>query len=358
MVSFNALLQNEFLNNTGQDYAIALGIFIVFFVVFKIIDRYVVVFIKSKAKKTKTRWDDVILDFISAIHWQFYAFVSLYVSLLFLELSDIVNRVMDVLFLIFVAFYVAQGLSRIVDHFTEEQLAKRREEGDNGNNSMIKTFGFMFKGIIYSVAVLMILSNLGIEITPLIASLGIGGVAIAIALQSVLGDLFAAFTIYFDKPFKEGDFIIIGDDMGTIKHIGIKSTRIESLQGQELVVSNSELTSIRINNYKQMQERRIAFNVGVEYGTPLAKLKKINKIVEKVVGSTKHARLDRTHFKEFGDFSLNYEIVYYVESPDYNIYMNVQQEINFKLADAFEKENISFAFPTQIIYLKEGDKQK
>ena len=197
----------------------------------------------------------------------------------------------------------------------------------------------------------MALSNLGIEITPLVASLGVGGIAIAIALQSVLGDLFAAFAIYFDKPFKEGDFIIVGNDMGTVEKIGIKTTRIQTLQGQELVVSNSELTNSRVNNYKKMKERRVVTNIGVEYSTPTKKLKKINGIVKKAVETTKESRFDRVHFKAFGDFSLNFELVYYVTSPDYVKYMDVQQEINFKIREAFEKEKIVFAFPTQTIHV-------
>jgi len=204
----------------------------------------------------------------------------------------------------------------------------------------------------------MVLTNLGIEITPLIASLGVGGIAIAIALQSVLSDLFSAFAIYFDKPFKEGDFIIVGNDMGTVQRIGIKTTRIKSLQGQELIVSNSELTSTRVNNYQRMEERRIVFNFGVEYSTSLSKLKKINKIVEKIFKEVNGARLDRVHFHQFGDFSLNYEVVYYVKSPEYAKYMDVQQEINFKLKEYFEKERIVFAFPTQTLFVEKPDKGK
>lgn len=339
-------------NNTGTEYLAALTIFIGLFLILKLFDKYIISFLKKTSKKTKITWDDVVIDFFSAINWQFYAFISLYVATLFLQLPEIVSRVIKVLMIVFVVFYAAQGLSRIVDLVTNRQIEKRKQSDNSSNTSMLKTFAVIFKIAIYAVAVLMILANLGIEITPLIASLGVGGIAIALALQTVLGDLFSAFAIYFDKPFKEGDFIIIGNDMGTVKRIGIKTTRIQSLGGQELIVSNTELTSTRVNNYKRMERRRIAFKFGVTYDTPLKKLKKINELVEKTIKSTKNATLDRTHFKEFGDFSLNYEVVYYVESSDYNIYMNTQQEINFKLKEAFEKENIEFAFPTQTIHVE------
>ena len=351
MPTFEEFLQLTFWNNTGQDYLIALAIFIALFSILKVFDSYIVVFLKKTARKTKIAWDDIAIDFISAIHWQFYAYLGFYIGTLYLTLPDLLEKGLWFLMLIFIAYYVSQGLSRVVDYFTEKQIKKRKASDSLQNTSMIKVFGILFKTVIYSLAVLMILDNFGIEITPLIASLGVGGIAIAIALQAVLADLFAAFAIYFDKPFKEGDFIIVGEDLGTVKHIGIKTTRIQTLQGQELIISNSELTNSRVNNYKRMEERRISFSVGVEYSTPSQKLNKINYIAKKAVESTKHARFDRSHFKAFGDFSLNFEIVYYVTSPDYAIYMDTQQEINFKIQEAFEKEGIVFAFPTQTIHV-------
>lgn len=354
MVSFEQFLETSFFGNSGQDYVVALAIFVGLFVVLKLFDSYVIAFFKLASKKTKADWDDLIVDFMSAIHWQFYAYVSFYVATRFLVLTEFTEKVLVVLLWVFVAYYAAQGFSRVVDYFTNKQIEKRKKSDNASNTSMIKVFGVLFKIVIYIIIVLMFLTNLGIEVTPLIASLGVGGIAIAIALQSVLADLFAAFAIYFDKPFKEGDFIIVGNDMGTVKQIGMKTTRIQTLQGQELVISNSELTNSRVNNYKVMKERRIVFSLGVEYSTPTSKLKKINDLVRKAIESTKHARLDRTHFREFGSSSLNFEVVYYVTSPDYNLYMDVQQEINFKIREAFEKEKIVFAFPTQTIFVEGG----
>lgn len=351
-MAFEDFLNATLWNNTGKDYVVALAVFVGLFLVLKLFDSVVIGFLKRTAKKTKITWDDLVIDFVSAIHWQFYAYLSFYLSVQTLILSARVSRALNYLLIIFVAFYAAQGLSRIVDLFTNKQIEKRKNGDNVANTSMIKTFGIIFKIVIYFVGLLMVLANLGIEITPLIASLGVGGIAIAIALQAVLADLFAAFAIYFDKPFKEGDFVIIGNDMGTVTNIGIKTTRIQTLQGQELVVSNSEMTNSRVNNYKRMEQRRIVFGFGVTYDTPMKKLKKINDIVKKAVESTKNAKLDRTHFKEFGDFSLNYEVVYFVKSPDYNIYMDIQQEINFKIKEAFEKDKIEFAYPTQTLFVE------
>jgi len=341
-------------NNTILDYIIAMGIVALVAVALKVFDLFLVSIFKRASKKTKNKLDDLIVEFLLGIKWPFFVFIGLYLSLKTLVLPELIMKALDYLLIIFIAFYAGKGLVSVINHFVNKEVNKRENKEDPESTSMVKFFGTILKIAVWSVALLMVLGNFGIEITPLIAGLGIGGIAIAIALQSVLGDLFAAFAIYFDKPFKDGDFIIIGNDLGTIKHIGIKSTRIETLQGQELVVSNSELTNIRINNYKQMKKRRVVFTFGVEYSTPLTKLKKIDEIIKKVVKEVKHVELDRVHFKEFGDFSLNYEIVYYVDSPDYNKYMDVQEEINFKIKEAFEKEKIVFAFPTQTLFVEKG----
>ena len=352
MASFNTFLKTPYWNNTGQELLIALGVFIGLFLVFKLFHSLIIVFLKRQATKTKIKWDDMVIDFINAIHWQFYVYLSFYIATLALTLSEIIDKILLTLLIIFIAFYSGQGFSRMVDYFTKEQIEKRKKNDNSQNTSMILVFGTIFKIAIWAIISLTILSNLGIEITPLIAGLGVGGIAIAIALQSVLSDLFSAFAIYFDKPFKEGDFIIIGNDMGTVTKIGIKTTRIATLQGQELVISNSELTSSRINNYKKMERRRIAFAFGIKYDTPTNKMKKINEIVKKIIEKTKLATFDRIHFKEFGDFSLSYEVVYYVESADYNIYMDVQQEINLAIKESFEKEKIEFAFPTRTLHIE------
>jgi len=195
------------------------------------------------------------------------------------------------------------------------------------------------------------LSNFGYNISTLIAGLGIGGVAIALALQNILTDIFASFSIYFDKPFQTGDFIIVGNDLGVVKKIGIKTTRLQTLQGEELVISNKELTETRIHNYKKMQKRRIVFNFGLTYDTSSAKLKKVLQILKGIIDKIEIAELDRVHFNKFGDFSLNFEVVYYLASSDYNEYMDTQQAINLAIKEKFEKDGIKFAYPTQTVFV-------
>lgn len=351
-VTLQAFFDGVWWNNSGQDYALALGIFVVSFVLFRLFNYYLLHRLRNLAKRTKTQWDDLLIDFLQEIRWFFYVLLSCYIALQFLVIPSLVGKIASYVMLVAAGYYIAKGVSCAINHGVEEQIQKRQKEDVHHSGSMLKVLGIILKVTVWSVVLLMVLSNMGVEITPLIASMGIGGIAVALAVQSILGDLFGAFIIYFDKPFKEGDFIIIGQDMGVVKHIGIKSTRIQALQGQELVMSNTELINSRINNYKQMEKRRIAFSFGVKYDTGMNKLKKIKGIVTKIFSSVDGVVLDRVHFKDFGDFSLNYEVVYYVDSSDYTVYMDVQEEINLKLYDAFEKARIAFAFPTQTIELE------
>ncbi len=345
------LKEYAFAGNTGYDYVIFLVIFLVVFMGLKIFRIYVLYRLRKLAEKTKNDIDDLVIDYISGIHTIFYFFISLYLALKYLVLSNFADRVINYMLVIFVAFYAVLAVNMIIDYFTRKEIEKRKEQNKQ-DTSLVKVLSNIIKSAVWVIAILLIVSNFGVDITSLIAGLGIGGIAIAFALQKILEDIFSSFSIYFDKPFEEGDFIIIGEDMGTVKQIGLKTTRLQHLMGQELVVSNRELTSTRVHNYKKMQKRRIAFSFGVEYGTPLKKLKKVDAIVKKIIDKIDLAELDRVHFKEFGDFSLNYEVVYYLNSRDYNVYMDTQQEINFKLIENFEKEGIEFAFPTQTIHLK------
>ncbi|MBS3811525.1 MAG: mechanosensitive ion channel family protein, partial [Halanaerobiales bacterium] len=201
------------------------------------------------------------------------------------------------------------------------------------------------------IAILFILDNLNIEIRGLITGLGIGGIAIAFAAQTILADIFSYFTIFLDRPFDIGDFIIIGDYKGVVEHIGIKTTRVRSLSGEQLVFSNNDLTNSRINNYKRMKTRRINFDFGVVYDTPLEKLKKIPQIVEEIITKIEKTDFDRAHFASYGEYSLIYQVVYYVNDSDYKVYMDLQEVINLKLKERFLSEGIEFAYPTHSLHI-------
>jgi small-conductance mechanosensitive channel len=211
------------------------------------------------------------------------------------------------------------------------------------------------KFILWSSILLLALNNLGINVTSLIAGLGIGGVAVALAIQNILGDLFASLSIVLDKPFVIGDFLMIGDFMGSVEYIGLKTTRIRSLSGEQLVFSNSDLLGSRIRNYGRMFERRVVFSIGVTYQTPRERLKLIPEIIREAIESKSKTRFDRCHFMKYGDYALMFETVFYVLSPDYNAYMDIQQAIYFEIHERFEQEQIEFAYPTQKLFVTQSD---
>jgi len=346
----------DFLNyqigsNYGYNYLMAVVSFIVFVVALLIFKSVIIYRLKKLAKKTKTKFDDNIINYINGLRWPFYVFLSLFVSLQFVTISASIDKFLNNIFIIFVVYYSVKFLQNIFDFAADNLKQKGKKEEAEHYSSVMEVLKKVVKGVLWAIAIIIVLSNFGYNVSTLAAGLGIGGIAIAFAFQAILGDIFASFSIYFDKPFKIGDFILIGNDMGTVKHIGIKTTRIQTLQGQELIVSNKELTETRVHNYKKMERRRISFTFGVEYDTKLKKLEKILEIVKEIFKKIKIADLDRVHFKQFGDFSLNFEVVYYVNKPDYLEYMDTQQEINFALKERFEKESIEFAFPTQTIYV-------
>lgn len=217
---------------------------------------------------------------------------------------------------------------------------------------------FVLRLAVWAFVFLLALDNLGIDITALVAGLGIGGIAVALATQNILGDLFASLSIMLDKPFIVGDFLNVNDYMGSVEKIGIKTTRLRSLSGEQLVFSNNDLLNSRIRNYGRMFQRRVVFSLGVTYETPPEKLKRIPDIVKEAIESQEKVRFDRAHFQKYGDFALLFEAVYYVLSSDYNLYMDIQQSINLRIYERFAEERIEFAYPTQTLYVARlGDAQ-
>ena len=215
--------------------------------------------------------------------------------------------------------------------------------------------GILLRVVVWIMMFLAILSNIGINITALVASLGVGGIAIALAIQTVLSDVFASLAIGFDKPFEHGDFIVFGDIAGTIEHIGLKTTRLRSLSGEQIVCSNTILLQQTIHNYKRMQQRRIVFKFGISYATPSDQVRAISPLVKEIIQDIETTRFDRAHFLAFEDSKLTFEVVYFVLDADYNKYMDIQQEINLQLMAALEARNIRFAFPIRQVEFSGGN---
>ncbi|MCD6270274.1 mechanosensitive ion channel [bacterium] len=353
-MDLNFLSYNLF-GNSIKAYLISLIVFIISLFVLIFFKKEIIKKLQKIARKTKTDIDDLIISFIANIKWPLYFFIALWIASKCISIKGKVESYFSYFILAVVIFYLALALNKLVDFSVSRTLEKRKLEGQKVNVSAIDLLGKVVKGTVWAIAILIVLENFGVNISALIAGLGIGGIAVAFALQNVLADVFACFSIYFDKPFEIGDFIIVDSDAGTVEKIGIKSTRIRTLQGEELIISNKELTEKRVHNYKKMQKRRIVFSLGITYDTPTEKLIRVPEIIKNIIDSFGISKTDRVHFKNFGDFSLNFEVVYYLDSSDYKVYMDTQEKINLGIKQAFEKEKISMAFPTQTIIInKEG----
>lgn len=231
-----------------------------------------------------------------------------------------------------------------------KRISDRRKETDAAGATTLAALGFVGRMVIWCAAALLIVANLGIDVTAMVAGFGIGGIAIALAAQNILGDLFASASIVLDKPFVLGDFIVVDDKSGSVEYIGLKTTRLRSISGEQVIFSNADLLKCRIHNYKRMCHRRIVFTLGVTYDTALEKMSAIPGMVREAIEAREQVRFDRAHFASFGDSALNFEVVYYVLAAEYAVYRDIQQEINLAILRRFTDEKIKFAFPSRTIY--------
>ena len=339
-----------FWGNSVIDYTIALVALVLFLIGFMILQKIVLRTLRKLSEKTKTDIDDTLIGIVDSIRPKFYTFLALYFAMRFLTIPAMAQTVLNALLLIWVAYQIVVALQILIDYIVQKKFFK--EGKDEGNKGIIAFISGLLKVSLWAIAGLAVLSNLGVNVTSMIAGLGIGGLAIAFALQNILADLFNSFAILVDKPFKVGDFITTGAHSGVVKKIGIKTTRIQALQGEEVVISNSELTSARVQNFKKLEERRVSFDIGITYETSQEKVKLVTNIIKKAIESTEKAHFDRSHFMSFGDSALVFSTVYYVQSNEYIDYANAQEKINFKILESFAREGIDMAYPTQTLFVK------
>ena len=272
---------------------------------------------------------------------------------LMLTLPDKVDRVLRTIAVASLSIQAALWVHAVIGRLTR-QGEVRAVGRDPGSVTMIRTLGFLGKAALWTVMVLVALTNAGVNITALVAGLGVGGIAVALALQNILADVFASVSIILDKPYLVGDFIVVGDSMGTVERIGIKTTRVRSLGGEELVFANGDLLRSRIRNFRRMSERRIEFIIGVPFDTPHHKVERIPPLLREIIGGNDLVRLDRAHFKEFGEFSLTFECVYFVKESDYELFLGIQESINLEILRRFQEEEISLAHPSRMFYVAQG----
>jgi small-conductance mechanosensitive channel len=340
--------------NSLEQWLYALGTMFVLFMLLQLLFGLLKRRIGSLSRKTANVLDDLVAAALSSTRSYVLLLVAIWGGAQLLDFGD-ADQGLDFMLLIAVVLQLAIWLNRMVSSYIAFYTVSRREDNP-GAVSVVQGVSFIVRLIIWSVAFLLVIDNLGYDVTALFAGLGIGGIAVALAVQNILGDLFASLSIVLDKPFVLGDFIIVGELMGVVENIGLKTTRLRSLSGEQLIFSNTDLLSSRVRNYKRMQERRVPFGFGVIYQTTPDQLETIPALVKSIVESIEGLRFDRAHFKSFGDSSYDFEVVYYINTPDFNAYMDAQQTINLALCREFAERGIEFAYPTRTLFIqREGE---
>jgi small-conductance mechanosensitive channel len=309
--------------------------------------------LRRSAVQTETFLDDVAVTVLAATTKLFMLVMGVYAGSQWLTLAPKPTALLAhgaiVVLLLQVARWGDVGIRNWLAHYRV-----RRSAQDAASTTSTAALGFVVRTALWLVIALMILDNFGVNITTLVASLGIGGIAVALAMQNILGDLFSSLSIVLDKPFVVGDFIIVGDLLGTVEYVGLKTTRVRSLGGEMIVFSNSDLLKSRIRNYQHMQQRRVVFGFGVSYETSTEQVQAIPRIVRGIVEALPDVTFDRAHFKGYSPSSLDFEVVFYVTTPDYTVYMDRQQAINVALLQRLRADGIAFGHPLQLVRVAEG----
>jgi len=334
--------------NTLIEWAIAVGVALLVATATRVVQGLVVGRLTKTSGRTRTRIDDVIVRVLRSTRLISHLALGVMIAKDLVDLSKRSERFVELFLTLILVFQLGIWGNRTASGVISI-WATGRDHGQQA--TMAAGLNFLARMVIWLLVILIALSNLGIELSAVIAGLGVGGVAAALAVQSTLGDLFAGVSMYFDRPFDIGDFVVIDKLRGTVTKIGIKTTRLQSLDGEELVLPNGEIAKARIQNFTRMKERRVLFRFNVEYSMPAAKLERARDIARDAITRREGLRLDRVHFVALGVSALEFEVVYFVLSPDYNVYLDHQQAINFELYRTFEQEGIGFAFPTQTLHV-------
>jgi small-conductance mechanosensitive channel len=317
----------------------------------------VLVAAKLLARRVSARPDDprlgqaLVSRLVLGTMWPILLLLALYLGSLAVPLPGTAAnaaRAAAVLALLAQAGIWGRELITFVTQRYQQRAVEEERSVSPSTMAVLRFFGTL---TLWSVLLLLALENVGIQVTALVAGLGIGGIAVALAAQSILSDLFASFAIMLDRPFEVGDFIIVGELMGSVEHVGIKTTRVRSLSGEQLIFPNNDLVRSRIRNFKRMQERRVVFSLGITYDTPTELVERAPQVVREIIEAQPLARLDRCHFNAFGDYALNIEAVYYMLSAEYSLFMDTHQAINLEVLRRFRELGIEFAFPTRTVHV-------
>jgi small-conductance mechanosensitive channel len=340
--------------NTAERYLIAVGIFVGGIILIKIFKTIILHRLKKWAEKTETTLDDFLIKGIEKSIVPLLYYGAFYAGITSLTLNAQTRKIIEIVSLVLLTFFIVRFISSTL-MFTLTYFIKKQERGEE-KARQLRGMTVLINIFVWVIGIVFLMDNLGFNISAVVAGLGIGGIAIALAAQAILGDLFSYFVIFFDRPFEVGDFINVGDKVGTVEYTGIKTTRVRALSGEQLVFANTDLTNSRIHNFKKMEKRRVVFKLGVVYQTLADTLAEIPSLVKEIIEKQPDTTFDRGHFATYGDFSLNFEFVYFVLSSDYVKFMDTQQRINLEIYKEFENRGIEFAYPTQTLFVNKEEK--
>jgi small-conductance mechanosensitive channel len=340
----------SYFDNTLFDYAVALGTILVGVVALWIVKSFVLRSFRRLPSTTASIWNQYAVSLINTFIVPLCYLGIVYLAVTALVLPPLLAKAIRVATTSVLAIFGIRFVLSLIRYVLFDVWLPQQAE----HLSLEPRLSGLMPALsllVWGIGIIFLLDNLGFNVGAIVAGLGIGGIAVGLAASAVLGDAFAYLAILFDRPFELGDFILVGDYMGNVEYIGMKTTRLRSLSGEQIVFSNKDLTDSRVRNYKRMRERRVVFTVGLTYDTTLAQIKEAPQLIKTIIDSTPNTRFNRSHFFAFGDFSLNIETVYYVLSSDYMVYMDVQQAINLQLKEVFEQHGIDFAFPTRTLHI-------
>lgn len=345
------LLHTRFLGNSLLHWCLALLAFLVTFTLLPLAKGYIGALRKRRPATESHAVFDVAFLLVHRTTRLFLWSVALWIGAMVLTLPAEFDRIFNRVMLVFLWLQIGIWGVAAAGYFIDR---RRVAAPDAGHAGSIAVINFVSRLAIWTFVLLLALDNLDVNITALVTGLGIGGIAVALAVQAVLGDLLASLSIAFDKPFVVGDFLVIDQEMGKVEQIGISNTRLRSVTGEQIIVSNGDLIKARIRNFGRMYERRALFTIGVDYATPREKLRQIPGILEAAIRAQEKTRFERSHFTAFGTYALTFETVYFVLDADYSVYANIQQAINFRIHEELERLGVEFAYPTQRLLLEGG----
>jgi small-conductance mechanosensitive channel len=335
--------------------AVAVAVALLAYLVMSVALRIALNRLQKIAAHTTNTVDDMVVQVLRRTSRWLMVVAALLIGLGLLDLSDRWSARVSQLWFVALAMQLAVWLNRGVEIGLRRYEEKHHGFTGSQVSASATLMSWFLRLMLWAIFLLAVLSNLGVNITAFVASLGIGGVAVALAVQSILGDLFASLSIAVDKPFEVGDFIGVGAVEGTVQYVGLKTTRIQSISGEQIIMSNTDLLKQVVKNYKRMDERRVVFEFGLTYDISADQAEQIAPLVRRLVEEDPKLRFSRAHLKAFGDSSLDFQVVYFVKDPGYEVYMDAQQRLNIKLMRELAAMRVEFAFPTRTVIVANAD---